>query len=329
MMSMLLKAWDSLQIDTKKEFKSLFVTNALDGSEDYLVSDKLFSLIGEDMVAFRKELLSSNLKTLNEVVRNIIPPKEVKRKSNVEGSELLDCEGDEISIEEQQQEYEEIVDEDESNVSETDENTPANSSPTVSKKHVSLSNLTNDPDIKKDAEFLEKLQKIMTDGSTSKLFIPYMSQFRATYQKARRSIKKRVESKTSHMKTNTQQDQVNDTDQISVNVSPSEEVEAAQFIESNPEQLEATSNDDPPPKETPDVNQYWEISNGRDSLYGIVIQTNPLMVQYFEPTSRGDAYKLNDMKFEVFSADFVRKIKEPELIAVGRSRVNYVFDLNI
>ena len=49
------------------------------------------------------------------------------------------------------------------------------------------------------------------------------------------------------------------------------------------------------------------------------------MVQYFEPTIKGDAYKLNDMTFEVFSEDFVRKVKEPELIAVGRSRGNYVF----
>ena len=34
MMSMLLQAWKTLEIDTKTEFKSLFVTNALDGSED-------------------------------------------------------------------------------------------------------------------------------------------------------------------------------------------------------------------------------------------------------------------------------------------------------
>ena len=59
MMSMLLKAWESLQIDIKREFKSLFVTNSLDGSEDYLVSNKLFSLIGEEMKTFRKELMSS------------------------------------------------------------------------------------------------------------------------------------------------------------------------------------------------------------------------------------------------------------------------------
>ena len=37
----------------------------------------------------------------------------------------------------------------------------------------------------------------MEDSSTSKLFIPYMLQFRATFQKVRRSIKKRIETKAS------------------------------------------------------------------------------------------------------------------------------------
>ena len=98
MMSMLLQAWETLEIDTIREFKSQFVTDALDGSEDYLVSDKLFVLIGDEMVDFRKELMSRNsVKTLKvkEVIRNLIPPKGVKQKANVEGSELLDCEGEE------------------------------------------------------------------------------------------------------------------------------------------------------------------------------------------------------------------------------------------
>ena len=98
MMSMLLQAWETLEIDTIREFKSQFVTDALDGSEDYLVSDKLFVLIVDEMVDFRKELMSRNsVKTLKvkEVIRNLIPPKGVKQKANVEGSELLDCEGEE------------------------------------------------------------------------------------------------------------------------------------------------------------------------------------------------------------------------------------------
>ena len=100
---MLLKAWKTLKIDTKRKFKSLFVTNTLDGSEDYLVSDKLFALIRDEMVNFRKEfMLQNSIKTLKEVIRNLIPPKGAnnKRKANVEQSKLLDCEGEEISLKE-------------------------------------------------------------------------------------------------------------------------------------------------------------------------------------------------------------------------------------
>ena len=57
---------------------SLFKNNSndLNGSEDYLVSDKLFDLIGEDMKDFRKTLLDSNTpNTIQELIRQIIPPK--------------------------------------------------------------------------------------------------------------------------------------------------------------------------------------------------------------------------------------------------------------
>ena len=101
MMSILLQAWKTLEFDTKREFKSLFVTNALDGSEDYLVSNKLFALTGDEMIDFWKELMSQNfVKTLIEVIRNLLPPKGIRRNANVEGSELLDCEDKEISLEE-------------------------------------------------------------------------------------------------------------------------------------------------------------------------------------------------------------------------------------
>ena len=52
-----MQAWETLEIDTKKEFKSLFVGNALDRSQDYFVSDKLFTLIGDEMIDFWKELM--------------------------------------------------------------------------------------------------------------------------------------------------------------------------------------------------------------------------------------------------------------------------------
>ena len=162
MISMLLQAWQTLEINTEREFKSLFVTNALDGSEDYLVSDKLFALLGDEMVDFWKELMSQkSVKTLKEVIRNLIPPKGVKRKANVQGSELLDCEVEEISLEEFQQECDEDENEMTSqqwriilvDVTTVQSNNDKSNSTSIPKHQVSFSNLTNDPDIKRDSEF--------------------------------------------------------------------------------------------------------------------------------------------------------------------------------
>ena len=148
------------------------MTNALDGSEDYLVSDKLFAIIRDEMVGFWKEFMSQNsVKTLKEVIRILIPSKGVKRKANVEGSELLDCEGEEIFLEEFQQEC------DENEVTENDltavednyvvvdattvqSNSDQSNSTSIPKHHVSFSNLTNDPDIKRDSQFLDKIIKL-------------------------------------------------------------------------------------------------------------------------------------------------------------------------
>ena len=60
----------------------------MDTSEDYLVSDKLYALVGNEMIKFRTELMTSRSeKTLKEVIRKLIPPKGVKRKGNDEGIE--------------------------------------------------------------------------------------------------------------------------------------------------------------------------------------------------------------------------------------------------
>ena len=47
--------------------------------------------------------------------------------------------------------------------------------------------LTNDPDFKRESEFLDEMQQIMSSGNTE-LFILYLSQSRTIYQKARRNV---------------------------------------------------------------------------------------------------------------------------------------------
>ena len=52
-------------------------------------------------------------------------------------------------------------------------------------------------------------------------------------------------------------------------------------------------------REDPDIGYYWEIRNGKDSIYAQVVEKDPFMMQFFEPNSIGDAYHLNNLKFEV------------------------------
>ena len=55
MINMTVKAAKKIDVNFAEVFIQLYVTNKLDGSEDYLVSNKLFDLTGSDMVEFRKK----------------------------------------------------------------------------------------------------------------------------------------------------------------------------------------------------------------------------------------------------------------------------------
>ena len=90
-------AQKSAHIDVIKSFKSLIITNKFDRSEDFTVSDAVFSLVGEAMVEFRERLLKTTPRTIKELMKTITPPKGVKAaklwKSNVpenEGLEIWD-----------------------------------------------------------------------------------------------------------------------------------------------------------------------------------------------------------------------------------------------
>ena len=57
------------------------------------------------MVKFRNDLmLSKPVKTLKEVIRKLIQPKEINHRGNIEGSGLVDYEEEEISLEDYQEE---------------------------------------------------------------------------------------------------------------------------------------------------------------------------------------------------------------------------------
>ena len=63
-------------------------------------------------------------------------------------------------------------------------NNDQSNSTSIAKLRVSFSNLINDPDIKRGSGFLDKMYQIVTNINTSKLSMPYFSQFRTTCQKS-------------------------------------------------------------------------------------------------------------------------------------------------
>ena len=55
---MLSDAWNSLDIDVKEALKQNFLTSTVEGSEDYTVSQKRYSLVFEELDVFRQDLQS-------------------------------------------------------------------------------------------------------------------------------------------------------------------------------------------------------------------------------------------------------------------------------
>ena len=113
MAQMLKKNLDCLEIDAASRFKVLGVTNALDGSEGYLVSEIIIALVGNKMKTFRNDSMKNKSpKSLKDLMELIMPLKGIRRKNlnndlmvpPDEGDELFDRGGDRLISWEQVQE---------------------------------------------------------------------------------------------------------------------------------------------------------------------------------------------------------------------------------
>ena len=79
---------------------------------------------------------------------------------------------------------------DEGTATQPDESEIAASSSRV----VPLSNLCDDPDVNKDALFLDSMAKVF-EMDTSEIFLSHVRKFQSVYDEARRSVKELFESK--------------------------------------------------------------------------------------------------------------------------------------
>ena len=132
--------------------------------------------------------------------------------------------------------------------------------PTLAK----LSNLSTDPDINSDANFLDDLQILLEKHkNTSKLSIPFMSQIRFANANFRRSVKKRTVFHKKQEKINSQTPvQEENLVQNEISTENVDNFEDLFGIEEN-----STNDQKPMPK----VGEYWKIRFGSQSLFCLLL----------------------------------------------------------
>ena len=97
MVQMLKKSFDSLEIDVASRFKALWVTNVLDGSEDYLLSERIIALVGNKMKTFCRVLMKKKSpKSFKNLMKPVTPPKGIRRKNLNNDMMVPPDEGDEL-----------------------------------------------------------------------------------------------------------------------------------------------------------------------------------------------------------------------------------------
>ena len=199
----------SLDKDYAKEFKNLWVTNALDGSEDYLVSERVYKLMGTRMIDFRNQLMkTAGPKNLKQLLKMITPPKGVKRKDAEgsvapvnEGDELFDCESEGIETET----IEEVI----STSDEEDEMPQATSQAAANKENATTEDLNSSKkaqsilklallcpedktELLNDAKFIDKTGQLLLTYTTFTRISPSIRGIQRHYIQARRNLKEGI-----------------------------------------------------------------------------------------------------------------------------------------
>ena len=214
MMKMLNDAHNLIDFDIGKGFKSLFVTNDFDGSEDYMVCDAIQELVGERMVEFREKLLKSTPpKTIKELMKSIKPPKGVKTKKLPSANEIPGDEGFEIWDGEEQDSDNDDADSDDEADSDNDSdddnsdiddlmemNDNTEDAETVrvdsnKEKNFSMSKLAegcHDADVLKDAKLLDAMSNTLKNNEYSSRLFSFVIQTNANLRKWRRNLKIRI-----------------------------------------------------------------------------------------------------------------------------------------
>ena len=200
MMDMFNNTWQEEydRIDNVDTYKKNMITVALDGSEDHLAGKKLMDLVGEELLAFREELLKSEpVSSLKTPKKQITPPEGMRRStkpSNTddplpdEGYELYDGDGEDLEEESDEvleEEQEDIVEDDSvEEPTEDHENPLDHSTPQVA----DVSNVPDHPDVKLVRKILEKVNDVR--GRCTKALLPCLIQIDGKPRNEERRLRK-------------------------------------------------------------------------------------------------------------------------------------------
>ena len=149
---------------------------------------------------------------------------------------------------------------------------------------------------------VDDIQKVLQENTESSVLLrPFVSQLKVTVEKARRSLKRRIEYNTQ---TKNQADS-----QIS-------EPEIPQLFD-----LDIDENQEIKPK----LGEHWSVKNSQD-LFVVIETENPLSVKYFQPSVKGEFHRLNDTVYEILAEDLGKKISAPKIKNSGKFRQFYEFE---
>lgn len=170
-----------------------------------------------------------------------------------------------------------------------------------------LHGLSSDPAIERDSKLIDGILDLIQENPDTSVFLrPFVSQFKVTIDKARRSLKRRI---------------VYDKNQADIQISENEETEETeaempQLFDLDVEEFEEIK---------PNIGEYWSIKNSQ-SLYVIIETSSPLTVKYFQPSVKGEYHKLNDTIYEILIEDLGKKVLAPKVKNSGRFRQFYEFE---
>ena len=66
------------------------------------------------------------------------------------------------------------------------------------------------------------------------------------------------------------------------------------------------------------------VKSGSNFLYALIVKDDPIVVNYFEPSVKGEYLCLNKTPFDVYEGDFFEQAESPTVIHKGR-RHYYTF----